>query len=141
VQSTSNDTVQLKAVRASIMSSPTFLIPWCRTRLQHSSIKSTTKMRNASLPLLASLQTLQSNRSVTSRVAPERCIHPVFLFAQVRQLAAVELRKRISQNSGDLWMQCNNTERNQIKAKLPEVILAEQKYVFIHLAHQTSSDL
>lgn len=57
--------------------------------------------------------------------------------AQVRQLAAVELRKRISQHSGDLWVQCSVSERDQIKAKLPELILAEPKYVAT-TAHFTS---
>jgi Importin-beta N-terminal domain len=45
---------------------------------------------------------------------------------QVRQLAAVELRKRVIA----LWIQLSVEEREQIKAKLPEVILAEQQCVF-----------
>lgn len=45
---------------------------------------------------------------------------------QVRQLAAVELRKRVS----SLWIQLPVEERDQIKEKLPDVILAEQKCVF-----------
>lgn len=48
--------------------------------------------------------------------------------SQVRQLAAVELRKRVAQNSGDLWIQLPLDDRDQIKAKLPELILAEPKY-------------
>ncbi len=46
---------------------------------------------------------------------------------QVRQLAAVELRKRISQNSGDLWLQVAADQREQIKSKLPEIVLSESK--------------
>lgn len=45
---------------------------------------------------------------------------------QVRQLAAVELRKRVS----SLWVQLPVEERDQIKSKLPEVILTEQKCAF-----------
>ena len=45
---------------------------------------------------------------------------------QVRQLAAVELRKRVN----SLWIQLPVEERDQIKARLPEVILVEQKCVF-----------
>jgi Importin-beta N-terminal domain. len=48
---------------------------------------------------------------------------------QVRQLAAVEMRKRVAQNSGNLWMLLPQAEREQIKAKLPELILAEPRYV------------
>jgi hypothetical protein len=64
--------------------------------------------------------------------------HAVFLSVltntlQVRQLAAVELRKRVSQNSGSLWTQLPQNEREEIKAKLPELILAELKYVLIFL--------
>jgi len=46
---------------------------------------------------------------------------------QIRQLAAVEMRKRVSQNSGDLWTQLPPNEREEIKAKLPELILSEPK--------------
>jgi importin-4 len=45
---------------------------------------------------------------------------------KVRQLAAVELRKRVT----SLWIQLPVEERDQIKAKLPDVILAEQQCVF-----------
>jgi importin-4 len=48
---------------------------------------------------------------------------------QVRQLAAVELRKRVSQNSGNFWTLLPQNEREEIKAKLPELILAESKSV------------
>lgn len=47
--------------------------------------------------------------------------------SQVRQLAAVELRKRIIQNSGNLWTLLAQNEREEIKARLPELILAETK--------------
>lgn len=50
---------------------------------------------------------------------------------QVRQLAAVELRKRVSQNSGNFWTLLPQNEREEIKAKLPELILAESKSVLI----------
>ena len=46
---------------------------------------------------------------------------------QIRQLSAVELRKRVAQNSGNLWTALPQDEREQIKSKLPEVILAETK--------------
>ncbi|KAG1864849.1 armadillo-type protein [Suillus subluteus] len=44
----------------------------------------------------------------------------------VRQLAAVEMRKRVAQKSGDLWMQLPQDVRSQIKDQLPVLILAEQ---------------
>ncbi|THH27563.1 hypothetical protein EUX98_g6632 [Antrodiella citrinella] len=50
----------------------------------------------------------------------------------VRQLAAVELRKRVSQNSGDLWTQVGEPEREQIKAKLPEIVLGEASKLVRH---------
>ena len=46
--------------------------------------------------------------------------------SQVRQLAAVELRKRVT----SLWIQLPVEERDQIKEKLPNVILAEQQCAF-----------
>lgn len=42
-------------------------------------------------------------------------------------MAAVELRKRVAQNSGDLWLQVAQNDREQIKARMPEFILSEQK--------------
>lgn len=48
------------------------------------------------------------------------------------------MRKRVSQNSGDFWTQLPQNEREQIKAKLPELILAEPKLVlrvFAFLSH------
>ncbi|RDB23353.1 putative importin subunit beta-4 [Hypsizygus marmoreus] len=52
----------------------------------------------------------------------------------VRQLSAVELRKRVTQNSGNLWTQLPQNEREQIKSKLPELILAEQNNLVRHSA-------
>lgn len=49
------------------------------------------------------------------------------ILIQVRQLAAVEMRKRVSQNSGKLWTLLPQNEREEIKAKLPEFVLAEPK--------------
>ena len=57
---------------------------------------------------------------------------------QVRQLAAVELRKRISQNSGDMWLQVNAAERAQIKQKLPEVM--EFHHICIYVQTFESTD-
>ncbi|RDX41000.1 ARM repeat-containing protein [Polyporus arcularius HHB13444] len=50
----------------------------------------------------------------------------------VRQLAAVELRKRISQSSGDLWLQVEADQREQIKNKLPEIVLTESNNLVRH---------
>ncbi|KAL4066077.1 ARM repeat-containing protein [Scleroderma citrinum] len=52
----------------------------------------------------------------------------------VRQLAAVEMRKRVQQKSGDLWTQLPQDERQVIKDKLPELILAEQENLVRHAA-------
>jgi hypothetical protein len=40
------------------------------------------------------------------------------------------MRKRVSQKSGDLWMQLPQDARSQIKDKLPVLILAEQESVY-----------
>lgn len=48
---------------------------------------------------------------------------------QIRQLAAVELRKRVGDNAGELWIQVSQEERNQIKSQLPEIVLNEPSYV------------
>ncbi|TCD64614.1 hypothetical protein EIP91_003848 [Steccherinum ochraceum] len=50
----------------------------------------------------------------------------------VRQLAAVELRKRVAQNSGDLWTQVAPPEREEIKGKLPDIVLAEPNNLVRH---------
>ncbi|KAF8159659.1 armadillo-type protein [Crassisporium funariophilum] len=52
----------------------------------------------------------------------------------VRQLAAVELRKRVNQNSGNLWTQVSQVEREQMKANLPQLILAEPHNLVRHSA-------
>jgi hypothetical protein len=39
----------------------------------------------------------------------------------------VELRKRVSQHDAELWLQIAATEREEIKDKLPGIILAEPK--------------
>ncbi|KAL5537253.1 hypothetical protein ACEPAF_1076 [Sanghuangporus sanghuang] len=50
----------------------------------------------------------------------------------VRQLAAVELRKRISQKSGELWINVSQTEREEIKSRLPEITLREPSKLTRH---------
>ncbi|TFK40003.1 ARM repeat-containing protein [Crucibulum laeve] len=50
----------------------------------------------------------------------------------VRQLAAVEMRKRVAQHSGNLWTQLPQNEREQIKTKLPELIVAEPNNLVRH---------
>ncbi|KAI0372648.1 ARM repeat-containing protein [Pilatotrama ljubarskyi] len=92
-QSTSNDTVQLKAATA---------------QLNREFYKNA-----ACIPALA--QIIASS--------PEQ---------PVRQLAAVELRKRIAQNSGDFWLQLDADQREQIKAKLPEIVLSETNNLVRH---------
>ncbi|TFK29742.1 importin beta-4 subunit [Coprinopsis marcescibilis] len=52
----------------------------------------------------------------------------------VRQLAAVELRKRVSQNSGNLWTQLDQASREQIKSDLPKLILSEKNKLARHSA-------
>ncbi|KIY45024.1 ARM repeat-containing protein [Fistulina hepatica ATCC 64428] len=43
----------------------------------------------------------------------------------VRQLAAVELRKRVIGNDGNLWTSLDQHQREEIKIKLPEAIIIE----------------
>lgn len=43
------------------------------------------------------------------------------------------MRKRVSQKSGDLWMQLPQDVRSQIKEQLPILILAEQEFVYLLL--------
>ncbi|KAF7308578.1 Importin N-terminal domain-containing protein [Mycena chlorophos] len=50
----------------------------------------------------------------------------------VRQLAAVEMRKRVSQNSGALWTQLPQSDREQLKEKLPEFVLADSNNLVRH---------
>ncbi|KAJ7180608.1 armadillo-type protein [Mycena filopes] len=50
----------------------------------------------------------------------------------VRQLAAVEMRKRVSQNTGTLWGQLPQSDREQIKEKLPEIVLSDPDNLVRH---------
>ncbi|KAF8636402.1 hypothetical protein AX17_003584 [Amanita inopinata Kibby_2008] len=52
----------------------------------------------------------------------------------VRQLAAVEMRKRVGQNSGKLWTILSQSEREEIKTKLPDLVLAEPNDLVRHAA-------
>jgi len=43
------------------------------------------------------------------------------------------MRKRVSTNSGNLWLQVPQQDREQLKAQLPEIVLRESKLVsFTH---------
>ena len=53
----------------------------------------------------------------------------IFLSGQVRQLAAIEVRKRISANSGNLWLQVPQSDREQLKTQLPQIVVRELKRV------------
>lgn len=58
----------------------------------------------------------------------------------MRQLSAVELRKRVEHKSGFLWTSLDKSQRDEIKAKLPEVIVAEPQFVVfeiisVHIVH------
>ncbi|KAJ6607522.1 armadillo-type protein [Mycena sp. CBHHK59/15] len=50
----------------------------------------------------------------------------------VRQLAAVEMRKRVAQNSGNLWGQLPQSDREEIKTKLPEIVVADSDNLVRH---------
>ncbi|KAK7012251.1 importin N-terminal domain-containing protein, partial [Favolaschia claudopus] len=50
----------------------------------------------------------------------------------VRQLAAVEMRKRVAQNSGNMWGQLPQSDREQIKEKLPEIVLSDPDNLVRH---------
>ncbi|KIO24659.1 hypothetical protein M407DRAFT_8850 [Tulasnella calospora MUT 4182] len=50
----------------------------------------------------------------------------------IRQLAAVELRKRIAQGDGKLWRALDANIRQQVKTKIVETILAEQVAIVRH---------
>ncbi|KAF9077913.1 armadillo-type protein [Rhodocollybia butyracea] len=52
----------------------------------------------------------------------------------IRQLAAVEMRKRVAFNSGHMWTMLSQDEREQIKTKFPELILAEASNPVRHSA-------
>jgi hypothetical protein len=55
------------------------------------------------------------------------------LTKQVRQLAAVELRKRIASSDGRLWRKVNQDIRKQMKEDLLRRLTEEQVYVAILL--------
>lgn len=42
------------------------------------------------------------------------------------------MRKRVSQNSGELWLNLEQVQREEIKGKLPELVLADPKCVIVH---------
>ncbi|KAF8311476.1 ARM repeat-containing protein [Clavulina sp. PMI_390] len=50
----------------------------------------------------------------------------------IRQIASVELRKRVSQKTGQLWIQVPQEFRESIKTKLFEVVLHEQVPIVRH---------
>ncbi|KAI0033386.1 armadillo-type protein [Vararia minispora EC-137] len=93
VQSTANDTLQLKAATAQL-NREYYKNPAC-------------------IPALATILSQ----------SPE---------APVRQLAAVELRKRIAQHNGDLWLAVAQQDRISIKANLPNVIVNEPQNLVRH---------
>ncbi|CAK5274034.1 unnamed protein product [Mycena citricolor] len=50
----------------------------------------------------------------------------------VRQLAAVEMRKRVSQNSSALWTQLGQSDREEIKGKLLQIVLTDPDHLVRH---------
>ncbi|KAI0310316.1 armadillo-type protein, partial [Amylostereum chailletii] len=50
----------------------------------------------------------------------------------VRQLAGVEMLKRVSQDGDDLWTQVPEADREQIKADLPKLVLNESNELVRH---------
>ncbi|KAH9931891.1 ARM repeat-containing protein [Fomitopsis serialis] len=93
VQSTANDTVQLKAATA---------------QLNREYYK-----KPACIPALANIIASSPDQGV-------------------RQLAAVELRKRVALASGELWLAISQSDREQIKAKLPELVLSDPSNLVRH---------
>ncbi|KZT64595.1 ARM repeat-containing protein [Daedalea quercina L-15889] len=93
VQSTANDTVQLKAATAQL-NREYYKNPAC-------------------IPALAGI----------IEGSPDQA---------VRQLAAVELRKRVAAGSGELWIRVSQDDREQIKAKLPELVLKDPSNLVRH---------
>jgi hypothetical protein len=47
------------------------------------------------------------------------------------------MRKRVAQAGGDFWTRLPVNEREEIKAKLPELIIADPKYYLFLLLHPT----
>ncbi|KAG6334826.1 hypothetical protein ID866_4263 [Astraeus odoratus] len=91
-------------------------------------------------------------RAATARLKNEYYSNPACISAlasilasspetAVRQLAAVEMRKRVTQNSGDLWTQLPQDERQEIKAKLPQLILAEKEKLVRHSASRVVASI
>ncbi|KAI9451749.1 ARM repeat-containing protein [Lactarius psammicola] len=93
LQSTSNDTIQLKAATARL-NKEFYKDPTC-------------------IPALASI-------IANSQEIP------------VRQLAAIEMRKRVSANSGSLWLEVPQLNREQLKSQLPEIVLRESNSLVRH---------
>ncbi|KAF8266131.1 ARM repeat-containing protein [Lactarius quietus] len=50
----------------------------------------------------------------------------------VRQLAAIEMRKRVSANSGNLWLEVPQPNREELKSELPKVVLRESNSLVRH---------
>jgi hypothetical protein len=75
------------------------------------------------------LQALSRTPLKIQYVYSDYCPRSDLTSIQVRQLAAVELRKRVQDNSGELWLQLPQNEREEIKSKLPELVLADNRYV------------
>jgi hypothetical protein len=59
---------------------------------------------------------------------------------QIRQLAAVELRKRIMTKDGKMWLQNSQEIRNQIKANVLEVVVKENSFVLLTRSLSLSFD-
>ncbi|KAH9973432.1 ARM repeat-containing protein [Lactifluus volemus] len=93
LQSTTNDTIQLKAATAQL-NKEFYKDPAC-------------------IPALASV-------TANSQETP------------VRQLAAIEMRKRVSANSGNLWLQVSQPDREQLKTQLPQIVLRESNALVRH---------
>lgn len=54
----------------------------------------------------------------------------------MRQLGAIEMRKRVAMNSGNLWLQVPQADREHLKTQLPQIVLRESK--FVSLARHSS---
>lgn len=106
-----------------------YIPPNCNpsSRLLHNSIRNITKIRHA-FPLL--LVSLRARRTQPYAIPPFlKAFFEIAFFVQIRQLAAVEMRKRVAFNSGNMWTMLSQDEREQIKTKFPELILAESRYI------------
>ncbi|KZV78848.1 ARM repeat-containing protein [Exidia glandulosa HHB12029] len=56
----------------------------------------------------------------------------IFNWPQVRQLAAVELRKRVNADDNKLWIALPQEVRATIKQKSPQIVIAESKPLVRH---------